>query len=567
MIKHKHQRGFLLIAAIVLVAFLSFYGVVLTRMSASTTQAATGYTAAANSYYIANAGLHYGTKMLLNNDFTYRSACSSFTSTQSLGTGEFSVATKAGSPISHSSTFTLSASINASVTVIPTNSISGLPTLGRVRIDRESINYTGTSSLSADCSGNPPCLTGAIRGADSTAASTHVNGAQLTQYLCELQSTGSVPDTSTVSGETTLEHTVQLQEAWAVGNNNGNNLSFAHFNRPTEKTWTNKEQSVGGSLKTILNSVSMLDYMQAWAVGDKADNKFSIRKYDPSTDTWVVPAGLPTPTPASRYVKNLYGVSAVTGNDIWVVGEASSSGGGSSKRYTIIHWDGTTWCKLDPAGSCGGITIPADNNTNTKDLRSVSVIDTTGNGIGNLGFAVGANGRMLKFNGSAWTVDTTVRNKTLRSVFVLSSSEAWAVGDDNTVLKWNGSTWTQLLNATTGIGNTDDLNGVYAIDTTNDGAANIVWIVGKNAASGRAFKFDGSTWSTHNPTGTANKKLNGVAIYRPNDVWAIGNSGRFDHWNGSSWVYFQSGSEATLNSVSLVGPNSKPSMGFKTIYN
>jgi hypothetical protein len=70
---------------------------------------------------------------------------------------------------------TLSSAIDASVTIIPLNSLIGFPTSGTILIGSEQINYTGQNT-------DANTLTGATRGANGTAAASHADDATVYDY-------------------------------------------------------------------------------------------------------------------------------------------------------------------------------------------------------------------------------------------------------------------------------------------------------------------------------------------------------------------------------------------------
>ncbi|MGH7273100.1 MAG: hypothetical protein ACREIQ_01410, partial [Nitrospiria bacterium] len=76
---------------------------------------------------------------------------------------------------------TLSAAIVDAVTTIPirVGIITGYGTAGRVRIDTEDIDYTGTSTSLVTCGSTQPCLTGITRGANGTTAAAHLINASV----------------------------------------------------------------------------------------------------------------------------------------------------------------------------------------------------------------------------------------------------------------------------------------------------------------------------------------------------------------------------------------------------
>jgi hypothetical protein len=70
---------------------------------------------------------------------------------------------------------TLSSAIDASVTIIPLNSLIGFPTSGTILIGSEQINYTGQDT-------DANTLTGAARGANGTSAASHADDATVYDY-------------------------------------------------------------------------------------------------------------------------------------------------------------------------------------------------------------------------------------------------------------------------------------------------------------------------------------------------------------------------------------------------
>lgn len=61
-----------------------------------------------------------------------------------------------------------------------------------------------------------------------------------------------------------------------------------------------------------------------------------------SSPIWSV---VPSPNPATISVSNdvLEGVSALADNNVWAVGNFSSSNGNNVKHSLVEHWNGTAW--------------------------------------------------------------------------------------------------------------------------------------------------------------------------------------------------------------------------------
>jgi photosystem II stability/assembly factor-like uncharacterized protein len=96
-------------------------------------------------------------------------------------------------------------------------------------------------------------------------------------------------------------------------------------------------------------------------------------------------------------------------------------------------------------------------------------------------FAVGSGGTILQYSKNVQTqeakwrpmISQTATN--LKDVFALDHSNVWAVGESGKILKYNGFAWTEQ---TSGV--TQTLNSVFAVDK------NTIWAVGE---SGKILKY------------------------------------------------------------------------------
>ena len=84
-------------------------------------------------------------------------------------------------------------------------------------------------------------------------------------------------------------------------------------------------------------------------------------------------------------------------------------------------------------------------------------------------WSVGWGGTILKWNGSAWSPQSSGTAEHLVGVWGSDASNVWAVGFNGTILKWNGSAWSPQSSGTT-----EHLYGVWGSDASN------VWVVGTN---------------------------------------------------------------------------------------
>jgi hypothetical protein len=149
------------------------------------------------------------------------------------------------------------------------------------------------------------------------------------------------------------------------------------------------------------------------------------------------------------------------------------------------------------------------------------------------GWAVGDNGTIFNWNGSAWTTsgftNSAPPNRDLNAVFCISANDCWAVGQTGIFVHWNGSVWDD--NGVVESVVNQELNSVFCI------ASDDCWAVGNN---GTVAYWDGSSWEDSGfIENLSNADLNGLYCNASDDCWAVGdefnNDGLIAHWDGSSW--------------------------------
>ena len=88
------------------------------------------------------------------------------------------------------------------------------------------------------------------------------------------------------------------------------------------------------------------------------------------------------------------------------------------------------------------------------------MIDTDGDGLADLGCAVGCNGSVTLFNSSLTPTTTTLsgaNTTTLESVTLLNTNDIWVTGDNGLRFHYDGTSWTSSpYNVTTS-------NNIYAV--------------------------------------------------------------------------------------------------------
>jgi hypothetical protein len=285
------------------------------------------------------------------------------------------------------------------------------------------------------------------------------------------------------------------------------------------------------SVAIIYNSTTNpsgdLSELNAWAVGDGG-----------TIATWN---GNSWTTVNSPTTENLHSVVFINATEGWAVG-------GSSNTGVILHYNGTwgIWNQISMSGN------PSDMDTLTAPLYGVTVDST-----GTVGWAVGANGLVLGWNGQSWYGFTSVTPNTLHGVgMVHGSADAWAVGEGGTIVHWDGTQWTNV--------NSPTIRPLYGIEMIN---ATSGWAVGGTDTNGVILMMSGTTWNVQNnidyggatnqttgsPTDTINATLYSVSMNTPDSAWAVGSNGNVLYWTGTEWAgqtNVQNG--VTLRGVSMV---------------
>ncbi|MBR58858.1 MAG: hypothetical protein CMH54_12670 [Myxococcales bacterium] len=192
-------------------------------------------------------------------------------------------------------------------------------------------------------------------------------------------------------------------------------------------------------------------------------------------------------------------------------------------------------------------------------------------------FAVGTDGSIYRFNGTAFNIQPSTTDKVLRAIHGSANDNVWVVGDGGIVLSFNGLTWTEDDS-----GVTSNFRDVFAADNgevfvagnymirrrTADGvwsfmpapsgswygihgtSADDVWLVGN---VGRVNHYNGTSWTSKQvPTP---KGLRAVHALAPDNVWIVGEAGTILHFDGENFEVMESLTNRTLTSISARGPN------------
>jgi hypothetical protein len=209
---------------------------------------------------------------------------------------------------------------------------------------------------------------------------------------------------------------------------------------------------------------------------------------------------------------------------------ASASSIYAANHTGLLRWNGAAWAHV-------------------ADARWRSLYDVWGTSASSV-WAVGANGELLHWNGTAWTLrrydgtsvttqslalyEVPARVYTLRGVWGSSASNVLAVGDSGVALRFDGGAWTRMTTGTS-----VQLNDVWGTASNNVYAA---------TASGRLLRYNGTAWSLV-PGVQAPGALHAVWGTSAANIYAVGDGGIVFRYNGTSWQRIRLGTREVLYSV------------------
>jgi len=320
---------------------------------------------------------------------------------------------------------------------------------------------------------------------------------------------------------------------------------------------------------TPLRSVFMLSPNIGWAVGDSGTILYW------NGNEWAL---VQSPT-TTLHLYSVFFPDVSNPNDGWIVGQA---GGGFP---AILHWDGVSWVRLDTTngiswasnivgdlwslhflspsdgwavGASGGAGVPtnivhwsgrwgAGGSWTTKaspdsaaTLYSVQVLSNTATPLG--GYAVGGKtsgtvGVVFSWDGATWSSYVGVLPAAnLRSISMISPTDAWAVGDapaatptNPVAIRLTGTTWGGPMSLSAlGI---RSLQSVIAIDANNALAVGSLGVAGASDI----IKFTAPSWTAVPSPATVDLYSVCRVATGSSDIWSVGNWGTILRNTAGTW--------------------------------
>jgi len=310
-------------------------------------------------------------------------------------------------------------------------------------------------------------------------------------------------------------------DVWAVG---GHGVAYTmHWNGAA---WSvvNIPPVTGGNAPS-LDDISAVAPNDIWAVGSFASDfgRVSTLIMHWNGQAWTrVPSPDATVNGGSPRSSFLWGVKAIAANNVWAVGEFLV---GDDSLTLIEHWDGASWTVFpspnDPATADGrlyGISAISAN-----DMWAVGEHD-------NPDFNTYGKTLAMHWDGGQWTVVPTPQAQpasSLSAVTMIATNDAWAVGEASNpaqglstfILHWNGAAWSRVASPDVPPGPGTGWNLLHSIVAVSPGN---IWTVGYGEPS---FNAGDVSLIEHYTTPLADNQdfdMDGdgradAAVFRPSD--------------------------------------------------
>jgi hypothetical protein len=294
-----------------------------------------------------------------------------------------------------------------------------------------------------------------------------------------------------------------VDDAWAIGEDYPQSVVL-HWDG---SAWGTVPFEIPSGDTVGLTSVTAISPNDVWVVGELGEgvgvSKTLTEHWDGSAFTIV-----PSPNVTTR-ADSLAAVSASAPNDVWTVGDATSG-----DLPIIEHWDGTQWSLVPMKRSDAGMT----------SVHAIAPDDVWAAGFsGGPDFAV-------HWNGHHW------HNSKLPGFGEMagtSSDDLWAAAGHQ-IFHWNGTRWSSRRQG-------PDIFASVTVPGATD-----VWAVGWVGYSRPkpvVAHWDGQRWTKYTVLmGGQLGFIEDISAVSPTDIWAVGRvaggSGIVLHWDGTSWQQY-----------------------------
>lgn len=205
----------------------------------------------------------------------------------------------------------------------------------------------------------------------------------------------------------------------------------------------------------------------------------------------------------------------------------------SDNLFAFSYPDGNAGWAVGAGGTIlfyDGTELTEQTSPSSDDLFAIDMLDA------NNGWAVGESGTILYFDGTEWTEQTNASDNDLFGIMMIDENMGYAVGDDGVIVSFNGTEWTEEVSPVS--------SPLAAIDLLD---GNNIWAVGED---GIIIYFDGTTWTEQ--TSPSTKDLYCISFVDANNGWIGGKSGTVLFFNGTEWVEIEIDSSIDIKFLSML---------------
>lgn len=274
-----------------------------------------------------------------------------------------------------------------------------------------------------------------------------------------------------------------------------------------------------------MTAVAAASANDIWAIGSYSDTvqnvTMTLIEHWNGTSWSIVPS--PNPTPL--WSATLASVVADASNDAWAVGSYYNLSLNTSQTL-IEHWNGTSWSIV------ASPNVQGTNGAIDNDLEGVTALSNNDMwAVGD--DARSSATLIEHWNGTSWSIlpsaNTSLPENVLNSVTAIASNNVWAVGTSSTnaviqplVEHWDGSTWATI--------SAPSLSSSYSLASQIARVPNTgqLWMVGE-AYNGKNIvplteRWNGIAWTSISSASGPSRSnyIYSVSADAANDAWAVG---------------------------------------------
>lgn len=345
--------------------------------------------------------------------------------------------------------------------------------------------------------------------------------------------TDSSPNVSTqINNELLGVAALSVNDVWAVGwaqDPNGpqfvKRTLIQHFNGSTWDIVSSPNRS--GDTLSQLYSVTVVSANDAWAVGSSLNGNLPSRTLIQHWNgtQWSI---VSSPSPDKQF-NELRGVAAVSANDVWAIGYRGGTTSATPIETFILHWNGTAWTQvMSPNVPTGANQLFGITAITANDIWAV------GSAAG-APLAVHWNGST--WNVATVEVGSGLSTEKLTAVSGKAANDVWAVGDGKgvftnqtfaTLKHWDGTRWSEkTCRAASSSNPPDGYEGTGAdayFTGVSAAAVNDVWAVGVHGSGPMILHWDGEAWTavTHPRAFPNAAVLRAVTTLNGGSAWSVG---------------------------------------------